>query len=125
MGIIARRGDRRMAYDEIGGPATLVQHRHTNPNKVFGRHEDPAFQDYHARVGKQLKDPAFTKAAIAVEDAPPSKQKKQRRQHKAVVKKKRAAKKKPSKKALAIHIAHAIARAEKKKKADTINIIAR
>merc|ERR1712072_932623 len=42
-----------------------------NPDKEFGKHEDPAFQDYHAALGEQIKDPAFTKAAIAAEDAPP------------------------------------------------------
>merc|ERR1711990_906162 len=115
-----------MAYDEVDrAKPQLVQGwddpvGKKNPDKEFGKHEDPAFQDYHAALGEQIKDPAFTKAAIAAEDAPPPKQKK-KKQHKAVKKKKRAAKKKPSlgKKALAIHIAHAIAKAE------TINVISR
>merc|ERR1711959_153367 len=130
--VISRPSDRRMAYDEVDrAKPQLVQGwddpvGKKNPDKEFGKHEDPAFQDYHAALGEQIKDPAFTKAAIAAEDAPPPKQKK-KKQHKAVKKKKRAAKKKPSlgKKALAIHIAHAIAKAEKKKKADTINVISR
>merc|ERR1712072_1159669 len=128
--VISSPSDRRMAYDEVDrAKPQLVQGwddpvGKKNPDKEFGKHEDPAFQDYHAQLGEQIKDPAFTKAAIAAEDAPPPKQKK-KKQHKAVKKKKRAAKKKPSlgKKALAIHIAHAIAKAEKKKKADTINVI--
>merc|ERR1712072_1402758 len=127
--VISRPSDRRMAYDEVDrAKPQLVQGwddpvGKKNPDKEFGKHEDPAFQDYHAQLGEQIKDPAFTKAAIAAEDAPPPKQKK-KKQHKAV-KKKKHAKKKPSlgKKALAIHIAHAIAKAEKKKKADTINVI--
>merc|ERR1712072_1221800 len=127
--VISRPSDRRMAYDEVDrAKPQLVQGwddpvGKKNPDKEFGKHEDPAFQDYHAQLGEQIKDPAFTKAAIAAEDAPPLKQKK-KKQHKAV-KKKKHAKKKPSlgKKALAIHIAHAIAKAEKKKKADTINVI--
>merc|ERR1712096_216298 len=36
-----------------------------NPDKDFGDHEDPAFQDYHAQIGEQIKDPAFTKIGEA------------------------------------------------------------
>merc|ERR1711939_776373 len=56
--VISSRSDRRMAYDEVGGPATLVQHRHPNPDKAFGDDEDPAFaaEGGHGAVN----DPAFT-----------------------------------------------------------------
>merc|ERR1711959_34874 len=113
----------------VGGPSALWQHGKANPDKVFGDHEDPAFYKKGAKIGTQIKDPAFMKVADAAEDAEVN-TKRKHKQHKAVkkpVRKKRAAKKKPALKGKALknHIAHIIAKAEKKKRKSIIRAISR